>query len=151
MLAGVHEEPSFQEAAAAFLARWWPALSLVGCLIGSPVAYLAFVGFSPATALLTSSILGLGAFIFAVVLAWPLGHRITWQRRMEVFGYRAAAGLGIYLAVGWVLLFLINVYSTKTVPLEWPEGYLRRVPFWPFYSMAVGGCEGWWAAPAGAC
>ncbi len=125
----------------ALLLEHWELVAMVGGLVLSPLLYAAFARLLPALALFLSSLALLTGLVFMVVLAWPVGRKITWQRRAEVWAYRAGLGLVTYLLVGVGAVLLLNVLSPRTVPLEWPQA-ARYVPFWPFYLWFVVGCEG---------
>lgn len=138
----------------------WKALvanrsaSGVGTLVALacvPILYASLASASPAVALITSSLSGLLATMLAATYAWPMERKITWQRQLEVFSYRLGVGLVVYAILGFALLFAVNQFSPRQVPLEWPVGYRRRLPFWPFYVLTVLSCWTPLPTPPGAC
>ncbi|MDX1610746.1 MAG: hypothetical protein R3185_00145 [Candidatus Thermoplasmatota archaeon] len=124
------------------LQEHWLYIVAPVCLLLSPLAYLALARLLPAAALLLASLLLFGAILAVTLLVAPMDTYITWQRRLEVFGYRAAAALVTYLLVGVGVAVLINQLSTQVIPLGWPVS-ARYVPFWPFYLYLVLGCGPW--------
>ncbi len=123
------------------LLEHWELVGMVTGFVLSPVLYAVFAEFLPVVALFLSSLSLLGAMVCIVLLAWPAGHKITWQRRAEVWAYRTGLGLLTYLLIGVGVILLLNLLSPRTVPLDWPQA-ARYVPFWPFYLWFVVGCEG---------
>lgn len=129
-----------------FLTKHWPPFALVGALLLSPGSYLALAPVLPAGALVLATLAMMFAFAFLIATVWPMGTHITWSRRLEVFGYRAAVGVLAYLVVGVLVVFLLNQVTPRTIPLDWPDAQ-RFIPFWPFYTWFVVGCEYWGPCP----
>lgn len=117
----------------------------------SLLAYLALASLAPSAALLACSLLAIAGALFGTLWIWPMERKITWQRQMEVLGYRLLAAVLTYGIIGYGTLFAINTFSPQIVPLDTPNEMLRRLPFWPFYALVVLGCQTPIPAPGGAC
>lgn len=131
--------------------RYALAVALGVALVALPIVYAVLASGSPGAALISTSAVGLVAVGVATFLVWPMERKITWQRQVEVLGYRLLAALAAYLVAGFVILFLLNTVTDRVVPLDWPTGFMRRLPFWPFYTLVVLGCQGILPTPPGAC
>lgn len=132
-------ESSEWEMVTAFLRDQWLWSVVLGLVLLSPVAYGLLAAAQPATALFVSSLLMVAAFITGTLAAWPMGSYITWNRRLEVLGYRLGTALLVYLAVGLGVTLLVNRVAPLLIPLEWPTS-ARFIPFWPFYTWVLMGC-----------
>lgn len=119
--------------------RHWVPIAHVGAFLASPLSYVALAGI-PAVALFVATLFMLVSFAMLVALVWPMGHYITWARRFEVLGHRAAVGATLYLVAGFGVITIVNALSERTIPLSWPE-VQRFLPFWPFYTWFVVGCD----------
>lgn len=131
--------------------RYGLAVGLGVTLVLVPILYAALASSKPGVALILASVSGLAAFLFGTLLVWPVERKITWQRQAEVLGYRVLAALAAYVLVGFVSLWAFNTFTERIVPLAWPSDFLRRVPFWPFYSLVILSCQGLLPAPPNAC
>lgn len=145
------EEESALASIQASLEEHWLGLSFTACLIASPLSYVALATSVPALALFVSSLTMLAAFVLGTLLLWPMEKKITMQRQLEVFGYRAGVGTIVYMGLGYGLLRLLNALAAKQIPLDPPPVLIRRLPFWPFYAFTLLGCQGFLPAPPGAC
>lgn len=134
------EVPALPDRIQAFVEAHWVGLSLVGCLVLAPLSYIALASALAPAALVLTSLATLGIFLFTILIFFPVTGYITWSRRMEVFSYRALSAVAGYLVVGVVVVLVLNQFSPRTIPLDWPEAQ-RFVPFWPFYAWLVTGCE----------
>lgn len=137
----------------------WSVLShRLGLSVGGGVAfvlvvvlYVSLAGSFPGMALLASSIVGLLGVVLGVLAAWPVERKVTLQRQAEVVGYRLLLAIGVYVVVGVGALWGLNMVMEAQVPLDWPGGFARRVPFWPFYALVLVGCSFLLPTPPGAC
>lgn len=127
----------------------WAAFGVALAIV--PGAYVALASSNPGAALLVASLAGFASAVLGTLIAWPAERKITWQRQAEVLGYRLGVALGVYVGLGVLLLFLANTFTPQEVPLSWPGQFLRRVPFWPFYSLVILGCRTFLPAPPDAC
>ncbi len=114
------------------------------------LSYAALAVVSPGAGLFATSLLVLAGVLFSTFAAWPVERKITLQRQAEVIGYRVLAALGVYIGLGFAILFTLNTFTDYVVPLDWPSAFLLRVPFWPFYSLVTLGCYTFLPAPVDA-
>lgn len=134
-------EPEPQPPSLADLAlRYWLLLAGIGGLLLSPLTYALLATLLPAGALFASSLSLLAGMTFLVLHGWHPGRKITWQRRLEVYGYRVGGALAGYLVLGYGVLFLLDAVSPSQFPLGWPA-VASRLAFWPFYLYFVLGCD----------
>lgn len=124
--------------------------AVAGVVLGF-IAYVGLASGSPGAALITTSLLVFAAALFATLIAWPMELKITWQRQLELLGYRTLAALAAYAVLGLTILFSINTLTDRVVPIDEQGHLFRRLPFWPFYALAVLSCRSPLPAPPGAC